>query len=83
MRRGRRTGREIVVAWLATLALELGVWATGADYRLLDGALYDAGGDVPAHRVSDDPFLHCELRPGAVYDGEGRAERSVRQGPPS
>ncbi|MBI3781964.1 MAG: hypothetical protein HY270_01045 [Deltaproteobacteria bacterium] len=50
---------------------ELAIRVTGSDDRVMTSALFFQGGDPEVHRVSDNWFLHYELRPGAHLDNVG------------
>ena len=59
----------MAATFVALIAIEVVIRFTGLDHRFVVRAVYFQGADLPVHRVSADPFLHYELKPGAHYEG--------------
>lgn len=59
-------------AGLALLLGDLSVAARGLDRARIARSLYFQNAYVPVHEVSDDPWLHYELKAGASFESQGR-----------
>lgn len=65
----KRSGLALLGLAAAFVALELASRVAHLDDRLIASAVVFQAADPEVHRISDDPFLHYELRPQSAREG--------------
>jgi hypothetical protein len=68
----RTTLLFVTASVLGLMFLEAAARLSRLDHRLAARAMYLLVTDPPVHRISNDPFLHFELAPGARFEKQGQ-----------
>ncbi len=72
-----RIALALAALGVALVAADLALGLSGADWRMVEQALYYNHADASVYRVSHDPALHYEMRPGATSETADSYQVSV------